>query len=190
MFKHYRVFDKLIVAVLVLFLSGCEKYAMQGTIVDDNNRGIAEVPIEVDGVAKNGKVVQGTITTDENGDFNSKIPQGFTGTLTPVLSAAFAQVAPTSRNYTNVQADQADQDFVATRIRFVLSGKVCDGGGNGIAGAEVAAVGNDGDGNAFNVNAITDANGDYVVMVPWGWVGTTTPSMVGYTFETKACSVP
>jgi len=112
-----------------------------------------------------------TSTADNAGNYSFAVPTGWSGIVTP--SRARYIFNPTSKDYSNVTADQANQDYsvTATDITFSVSGNV------GIAGA---TLGYD-DGTPKTVSA--DVNGDYTITVPYGWSGAVTPSMIGYSFS-------
>ncbi len=112
----------------------------------------------------------GSVKTGSDGRYSVTVPAGWTGTLTPVLAGW--TFTPADRGFADVQADQADQDFLAVPIVYTVSGRVTvDGAGRG----GIVMSGLPG-------NPVTDAGGNYQATVPYGWSGTVTPTAAGYVF--------
>ncbi len=118
----------------------------------------------IDGVIK-------TATADGSGNYTITIPYGWTGTVTP--SKLGWTFSPVSRNYTNVTANAAAQNYVATNTTFTISGNA------GVAGATLSGG---------PVAAIADSGGNYSITVPYGWTGTITPSKSPYYFTPSSKS--
>jgi outer membrane protein assembly factor BamB len=112
--------------------------------------------------------VEGTVT-DASGYYELKVPPGWSGTVT--VSKADWGIAPPSRTYSSVAADQTNQDYTAFQPK--ISGYVRDSGGTGIVGVAVSADNGGG-------SDTTDATGYYQVTVPYGWSGTVTPVKEGW----------
>ncbi|MGD8450708.1 MAG: C1 family peptidase [Phycisphaerae bacterium] len=79
-------------------------YTISGQVLDGSSDPVA-------GVRLNG--LPGTPVTGSTGTYSATVAAGFTGTVTPSRNAT--DFAPTSRGYTNVVANQANQDYTATR---------------------------------------------------------------------------
>jgi len=107
-------------------------------------------------------------TADDNGDYSFPVENGWSGTVTPELEGYLFD--PAFREYTNVTADQPDQDYEATLMTFTISGNA------EMEGVELK----DGDGDLL---ATADAAGDYSFTVDYGWSGTVTPVLEGYMFD-------
>jgi len=70
--------------------------------------------VAIEGVTMTFSDGGGTATTDVSGNYAKAMNYGWTGTATP--SKAGYTFAPSSRSYTNVTANQADQSFTATLV--------------------------------------------------------------------------
>ena len=61
----------------------------------------------------------GTLKTGADGSYSFKVPQGWSGTVTPALPCY--NFSPANHSYTNVQADQLAQNFTATTTGVCVS---------------------------------------------------------------------
>ena len=109
-----------------------------------------------------------SVTAGLDGVYSIVVENGWSGTVTPVLEGYVFD--PTSRSYTEVTADQTDQNYTATLLTFTISGNA------GMAGVELK------DG-ADVVLATADTAGDYSFTVDYGWSGVVTPVLEGYVFD-------
>jgi uncharacterized repeat protein (TIGR01451 family) len=99
------------------------------------------------------------ITTDSAGNYTFvNLPKGGNYTVTPQRSVAdiSSVYMPGSRTVSNLQSDVTGFDFTQTRVPHVVSGRVMDAAGNGLAGVRVT----DTPGDTF-FGATTDAQGRY-----------------------------
>jgi hypothetical protein len=112
------------------------------------------------------KGLPGDPVTDERGYYRATVDYGWSGTVTPIKEGY--SFVPASNEYTDVIADQTDENYQAKLIVFTISGKA------GVPG--VVMVGLPG-------NTITDENGLYSATVDYGWSGTVIPTKEGYSFE-------
>ncbi|MGE5339894.1 MAG: hypothetical protein ACM3SY_00280 [Candidatus Omnitrophota bacterium] len=83
-------------------------YTISGTITDENGKPVA-------GVALNG--LPGSPKTNSSGNYSVQVPCGWSGVVTPFMEDA--TFTPSSRSYTNVTANQANQNYSAV-IRYTL----------------------------------------------------------------------
>jgi Bacterial Ig domain/Beta-propeller repeat len=112
----------------------------------------------------------GNPVTDAAGNYTATVDYGWSGTATPTLAGyAFTHV---NIAYTNVQADMIAQEYTASLLQFSISGTVTS------AGSPLVNVVM----NGLPGNPVTDASGNYSAVVDYGWSGTVTPALVGYTF--------
>jgi len=81
----------------------------------------------------------------------------------------------TDRSYSNVTADQIDQDYTATLLTYTISGAIVDANTDPVVGVSVDADNGGG-------SDTTDPNGEYSLTVNYDWSGTVTPTKTGYTF--------
>lgn len=82
-------------------------YTISGTILDP---GVAPVP----GVAVDADNGGGSDVTDANGQYSLTVDYDWSGTVTPTKTDYTFN--PTSKPYSNVTADQTNQDYVATSV--------------------------------------------------------------------------
>ena len=115
----------------------------------------------------------GTAATDVNGNYAQAVSYNWSGTVTP--SRAGYIFDPAERSYSNVTADVSGENYTAVAITPVISGRVTDAGGAGMAGVPLTFSGGGG-------TAATDVNGHYAHVVSYGWTGTVTPALTGYSF--------
>ncbi len=111
---------------------------------------------------------QKTVTSKSDGTYNVTVPHGWSGTITP--SKTGFTFNPVNKSYTNVTANQSNQNYIAFQI-FIISGNT--GTGN------VLLSWTDG----TQQTTISDNSGNYSISIPSGWNGTVVPSKDGYTFD-------
>jgi hypothetical protein len=111
----------------------------------------------------------GNPVTDSDGHYTATVPPGWSGTVTPTL-AGYSFTPPT-RTYSNLEADRVAEDYTAVGPVSV-SGTVTLGG-SGLAGVTMAGLPG---------RPVTDAQGHYTAVVTYGWSGTATPTLAGYSF--------
>ena len=127
------------------------------------NAGIANATISyTDGTAK-------TATADASGNYFFTVSNNWSGSVSPSLTGY--TFTPASKSYSNIKANQANQDFTAAVTTYTISGNA------GIASATLSYT----DGTAKTATA--DASGNYSLTVTYNWSGTVTPSLSGYTFS-------
>jgi len=113
----------------------------------------------------------GTVTsTDSTGKYYVYVDSGWTGTVTPTLAGY--TFTPASRSYSNITANQANQDYTAAVLTYSVSGTITAGG---TALPNVVMSGLPG-------NPVANASGQYAGTVSYGWTGTVTPTLAGYAF--------
>ncbi len=113
----------------------------------------------------------GSTTTNTSGYYEIIVPYNWSGTV----SASLAGYGFTSKSYSNVMADQANQDFSGYQPK--ISGYVKKADGTALSGASVSASG--------VRTTTTNASGYYEIIVPYGWSGTLATSLTGYGFTAK-----
>jgi hypothetical protein len=147
------------------FVAAAVTPVISGHVTDSGGTGISGVDLSFSGGV--------TATTDSNGYYSAAVAYGWSGDVTPAKDGFTFD--PTSRTYTNVTTNQTG-DYIATAVSPVISGRVADANGTGIF--DVTLTFSNGGGTAT-----TDANGNYVQAVPYGWSGTVTPSKTGFSIE-------
>ncbi|MBW8002022.1 MAG: hypothetical protein FVQ80_08360 [Planctomycetes bacterium] len=118
----------------------------------------------IGGVTMHG--LPGNPVSDTIGNYTATVDYSWSGTVTPMKEGYTFDSA--SKRYDSVTAIQANQDYAARLLTFIISGSAGMGG--------VVMEGLPGE-------PVTDANGYYRADVDYGWNGTITPSMTGFSFE-------
>jgi len=130
---------------------------------------------KADGSALSGATVSASggtsTTTNASGYYEIVVAYGWNGTV----SASKSGYSFTAKTYSNITTDQANQDF--TGFQPKISGYVKKTDGTALSGASVSASGTG--------STTTNANGYYEVVVPYGWSGTVSVSLAGYSFTAK-----
>jgi hypothetical protein len=133
----------------------------------------------ISGVAMIG--LPGDPVTDEHGLYCTEVEYGWTGTVTPTKEG-FTFV-PVSKKYTNIIADQTDENYAPKIIKYRISGRVGahpilmrGQPGGPVVQSGVLMQGLPG-------NPVTDENGYYASTVDYGWAGTVKPVKEGFTFD-------
>ena len=101
-----------------------------------------------------------------DGSYVANVPWGWTGTVTPVKEGYTFK--PASRPYSQVRANQTNQNYAPRVITFTISGSI------GIPGVEMQGLPD---------NPMSRSDGTYKATVPYGWSGKVTPIKGGYTFD-------
>jgi len=114
----------------------------------------------------------GNVVTDENGSYSSTVMYGWAGTVKPKKEGY--TFIPPRLNYTNVIADQKNQNYTAEQITFTISDVIMIHD-IPIPGVRVLASSGQSD--------ITDAQGRFNVKVPYGWSGELTLEKKGLLFN-------
>jgi hypothetical protein len=148
------------------FVATASTYLISGIVTDDDSNPIQGVTMTLSSGS--------TQMTDINGLYSFTVRHGWSGYVRP--SRPGWTFLPTQRNYSNVTSDQTNGFFVGYRggNRVTISGAVRHSKGTGIPGVTLTFT----PGGTVK----TDDNGDYSNAVTFGWSGTVTPSLTGYTF--------
>ncbi len=115
-------------------------------------------------------------STAQDGSYQMALPVGWTGTLWALKDGY--RMSPLLVPISALQSDLSDKDFTATPndgATALISGRVTDAQGQGIADVTITASNNGG-------TTTTDAQGHYELIITKGWSGTVTPSKTGRTF--------
>ncbi|MCP4219014.1 MAG: BACON domain-containing protein [bacterium] len=139
---------------------------ISGTILDGSSNPVAGVSLAVS--------TGGSTVTDSGGAYFITVATGWSGTVTPALTAWTFQPAQTA--YTNVTNDQTNQDYlgISSAVQYTISGTILDDGGTPVSGvAVVRSPGGD---------TTTAADGTYSFSVNGGWSGSVTPEMENWSF--------
>jgi hypothetical protein len=116
-----------------------------------------------------------TVTTDVNGNYSMTLVAGWSGTVTAAKAGYY--ITPLSIAFTNVTANQVNQNFVAANA-ITIYGLVSQNTVPATPLPGVTVTFSNGGGTA-----VTDATGIYTQYLPIGWTGTITPSDPTYAFN-------
>ena len=119
----------------------------------------------VEGAVMNG--LPGNPTTGRNGIYSATVEYGWSGTVRPTKNGYTFE--PTELQYADLIGVQANQDYTANVMTFMISGTA------GMDGVEMQGL--------PGVAVFTDVSGYYSASIDYGWTGTVKPVKAGYTFE-------
>ena len=128
---------------------------------------------EISGVTISFNNGEGTSTTNSSGYYSQYVKKDWSGTATP--SKVGYNFDPASRSYSKVKENQPNQDYTGIIQTRTISGYVRTSSGNGLGGVTVTFDNGGGTGT-------TNSSGYYSREVNYGWGGTVTPSLYGYSF--------
>lgn len=128
-------------------------------------------PVEGVSITFSGSTI--TTFTDASGDYQAALPYEYSGTATPSFPGY--TFTPADRSYTDLTFHQENQNYVAEEVHFTLSGTITESG-QPLEGVMVQFS----NGGGF---AITDAQGNYSQLLPYGWLGSATPVLAGKHFS-------
>jgi C1A family cysteine protease len=115
---------------------------------------------------------------DENGYYETKIPQGWSGTIIP--EKVGYNFIPPNRIYNQLITNQIQQDFEASIIHYTISGKIMDSNnGHGLSTIKLRY-------GSAGYAVVTNSQGMYSIVVPFGWSGIITPENSGYSFSPQS----
>ena len=109
-----------------------------------------------------------TTANGTTGNYSFSVLYGWTGTVTP--SKTGYTFSPASRSYTNVTANDTNENYTATAITYTISGNA------GVGSAILSYT----DGTPKTATA--NSSGVYTFQVSYNWSGTVTPSRTNFTF--------
>ncbi len=146
---------------------------ISGAVKDSAGTGIQGVTITFSNAG-------GTTTTDSSGNYFHNVPDGWSGRATP--AKAGYTFSPPYIDYTSVTSDQTNQDYIGTILTYTISGNVSTT--TVAASVRMQQAGLSGVVmNGLPGNPTTDASGNYSATANYGFTGTVTPTLVGYTFS-------
>ncbi|MFC1601401.1 carboxypeptidase regulatory-like domain-containing protein, partial [Candidatus Sumerlaeota bacterium] len=152
---------------------GYPPVSISGTVVDPSGAPVQGVSLTVRDTTG---TLMGTVLTDANGDYQFPVPNGWSGAVTPSLTDY--EFDPPSREYTNLLLSEIDEDYTALPL-INISGHILTPDGSPIANVSIGFT--DADSTTLDAR-ITDADGLYLLRVPYGSSGTVEPTLTGYTF--------
>ena len=148
-------------------------YAISGYVRTSSGAGINGVTVTFN----NGG---GAATTDALGFYTCTVSYGWSGSATPSLSGY--TFTPGFLLYINVTTNKSSQNYIGRPPADpMISGYVRTSGGSSMNGVTVAFSGGGG-------TATTSSSGYYSRTVSYGWSGSATPSLSGFTFSPASLS--
>ena len=120
-----------------------------------------------------------TVTTNADGYYEAFLIKPYNGTATP--SGKGCDYTPSSITYTNISANEGNQDYVGSSQYVSISGLINDADALPMEGVSVAFSNGES-------TVLTDVNGFYEAFVTNGWSGTSTPSKTDYSFDPTSYS--
>lgn len=150
-------------------------YSIQGWVLDESDRGISGVTINLSGYVS-GSIVSGTYTTQASGYYKFVgVPRGGDYTVTP--SKAGYTFEPPSISTTSLNGNLDNQNFIGTPLTYYIKGYVRDSEGVGIEEVRMDLTG------ATEKVTHTNADGYYEFSGLVSGNYTVTPSKEGYSFS-------
>jgi hypothetical protein len=143
----------------------------------DDNYKASEQRIVISGTAGVEGVVlkglPGDPVSQKDGTYRAEVKYGWGGTVTPTKEGH--EFLPPTNVYTELTANQTNQDYTAKVFTYQISGTA------GLAGVVMKGLPGE---------PMTDGNGFYSATVPHGWFGKVTPDKPGYEFTPKSTDIP
>jgi hypothetical protein len=131
--------------------------------------------VGMEGVIMSG--LPGNPVTDNRGFYSATVAYGWDGTVTPTKEGYLFE--PAEKEYSNVIADQTNEDYQAKLITFTISGRVIMAPGAFQGSPVLTGVVMQGLPNS----PVTDERGYYTSTVDYDWAGTVKPVKKGYDFD-------
>ncbi|MBT1708761.1 hypothetical protein KK062_11025 [Fulvivirgaceae bacterium PWU5] len=139
-------------------------YSVAGTVTDTRNRPVANVAL---------LGFPGAVSTNGAGQYTAAVPQGWSGTVSPVL--ADYTFAPSQRAYAGVGENFLLEDYQAVYTgSYTISGTVKNEIGQPLSGIVLKTEQDE---------TQTDIAGNYAFHISPGWSGTVMPVSDKYTFN-------
>ena len=143
------------------FTPSIKRYTVSGRITIPH--GVQQVLLE--------GLPHGPIQVGPDGRYEATVAYGWSGTVTPVKEGVV--FTPAFRQYSKVIRAMSNQDFLAKRQSFNISGRIQVEKGP-LAGVRL---------HGFPSHVVTERDGSYSGEVQYGWSGAIVPVKDGYVFE-------
>ena len=114
-----------------------------------------------------------SVYTGADGQYSITVEYGWTGTLVP-FKAGY-NFTPQQYSVPAVSGNLSSKNFTGSVIGYYISGTILDDQQQPVQGVSVQFTGDPG-------TVTTNAAGEYSIEVPYGYSGTATPQLAGYTF--------
>jgi len=138
------------------------------TYTVSGNAGIGNAVVNYTGTSS------GFVTANGTGVYSITVNSGDNITITPALSGY--TFSPSSQTFNNVTLNNT-QDFTAALNTYTISGTTTAGTVISYTGTTTGSV-------------TANGSGVYTMTVNYGWAGTLTPALAGYTFTPASSSIP
>ena len=153
-------------------------YAAITTNQKNRNYTAKEITFTISGsVGVSGVTLKGLpgrpVMSNINRTYSTLVKYGWKGTVTP--EKAGYTFEPSEIQYPELYGPEFNRDYTAALLQRTISGTIRDRG-EPVEGIFVIA---DNDGGS----ATTNANGEYELMMDYGWRGMVTPTLLGYNFR-------
>mgnify|MGYP000896418258 CR=1 FL=1 len=152
------------------FTPPSKKYEKVVEVKEDENYNSAPVYFKIEGTTGVGQVtlsgLPGNVTSDEKGSYSAQVEYGWSGTVVPYKEGY--SFSPEQREYPNLTANRADENYKGEKVYFEISGNV------GLPGVQLAG---------FPGSVTSKQDGSYTAKVDYNWSGKVTPAKKGYEFE-------
>jgi hypothetical protein len=142
---------------------GASQFVISGYVQTSVGTGVGGVSVAGDSGAT-------SAVTGADGYYSVTVPNHWSGTIT--ASKAGWLITPASKTYSRISADVAGENYAAYQPK--ISGYVRRVDGTGLSGTTVSASGGG--------STTTNASGYYEIGVPYGWSGTLSATLAGYSF--------
>ena len=126
----------------------------------------------VDGVTMRG--LPGNPISRGDGTYSADVKYDWSGTVTPTKEGYTFE--PSDMQYANLTGPESNQSYIATLLKRTISGTIISDKGEPVENVFILADSGGG-------SDTTTANGEYELLVDYGWRGTVTPAKEGYTFK-------
>ncbi|HEV2801581.1 MAG TPA: carboxypeptidase regulatory-like domain-containing protein [Pyrinomonadaceae bacterium] len=157
-------------------LTGAQTYTIGGRISNAAGTPFSGVTMTLTGTQS------ATTTTDAQGAYS--FPNLPTGTYTVTPTRTHTSFNPTSLTFTNLSSDQTTANFLASEVRYSISGRITDASGNGLPSVGITLSG------SFNAITGTDTLGNYSFDNLFaGGNYTITPAKTNFTFTPANASL-
>ncbi len=128
--------------------------------------------VGVSGVTMRG--LPGNPISRGDGTYSANVKYDWSGMVTPTKEGYTFE--PSDMQYANLTGPESNQSYNATLLKRTISGTILSDKGDPVENVFILAD-NGGDTDT------TTANGEYELLVDYGWRGTVTPAKEGYTFK-------
>lgn len=154
-------------------------YAAITTNQKNRNYTAREITFTISGsVGVSGVTLKGLpgrpVISNSSGIYSTLVRYGWKGTVKP--EKAGYTFEPSEVQYPELYGPEVNRDYTAALLKRTISGTIRSGKGESVEGIFLLA---DNDGGS----ATTNSNGEYELMMDYGWRGTVTPTLLGYNFR-------